>query len=171
MAHQRDGLAGVLASEAADDIQHPVAHRLDGFIAREQPAPCLVDEPERPAQRDLPVRQALQVAAELSFAEVGVGLQDRSRRHLLADDARGLRSTRERAVDDAIDSMLTELVADRSRLDAPQRAEAEAVEVPVEDPAGVLDVRVADEEELAQLRYAPTEVRLVPEERPASSAW
>jgi hypothetical protein len=74
-------------------------------------------------------------------------------------------------VHDAIDSFRTELVADGGGLRAAERAEAEAVEVPIEDPAGVFDFRVADEKELAQLRYAPTEVRLVPEERPASSAW
>jgi len=171
MAHERNVLVRVLARKAMDNTQHPVPHRLDGFVAREQPSLGLMDEPERPPQRDLPVRQALQVPAEFGFAKVGVGLEDRLTSHLRADDPRGLCSAREWAVHDAIDSSRTELVADRGRLRASQRAEAESVQMPVKDPARVLDVRVADEEEVAQLRYAPTEVRLVPEERPASSAW
>jgi len=55
-------------------------------------------------------------------------------------------------VHDAIEPGRTELVADGRRLGSSQRAEVEAVEVAVKDPAGVLDVRVADEEELAQRR-------------------
>jgi hypothetical protein len=89
---------------------------------------------------------------------------------MLGDDARGLGRARERAVNDALEAYGAQLFTERLGLRPSQRAEVKAVEVPIQDVVRVLDVRVPDEIEPGQLRYAPTVVRFVPAERPESRA-
>ena len=89
---------------------------------------------------------------------------------MLGNDAGGLCRTRQRAVDDPREPSAPQLFTERLRLRPSQRAEVEPIEVAVQNVVGVLDVRVPDEIEPGQLRYAPTVVRFVPAERPESRA-
>jgi hypothetical protein len=129
-----------------------------------------VHQPERPPDRDLPVGDALQVAAELGLDQLTVGLERRWVRLVLGDDARRLRRPRQRAVDDPREPGVAQLFTERCRLRPSQRAELEAVEMAVQDVVRVLDVGVPDQIDAGQLRYAPTVVRFVPAERPESRA-
>jgi hypothetical protein len=89
---------------------------------------------------------------------------------MLGDDSRGLGSARQRAVDDAYETGVAQLFTERVGLRPAQRAEVKPLEVAVQDVVRILDVRVPDEEDAGQLRYAPTVVRFVPAERPESRA-
>jgi len=90
-----------------------------------------VHEPEWPPQRDLPVRQALQVAAEVGLAQGGLGLELGGRLEVLVDDPRGLDRARERAVNDAVDALAAQRLPDRGCLRATQGAELKARQVAV----------------------------------------
>jgi hypothetical protein len=59
-----------------------------------------VHQPERPPDGDLPVRYALQVAAELGLDQLRVGLEWGWLRLVLGDDARRLGRASQRTVDD-----------------------------------------------------------------------
>jgi hypothetical protein len=101
---------------------------------------------------------------------VWVGFEWRWLRLVLGDDARGLDRAGQRAVNDAREGGAVQLFTERLGLRPSRRAEVEAVEMPVQDVVRVLDVRVADQIDAGQLRYAPTVVRFVPAERPESRA-
>ncbi len=100
--------------QTRDDTQNSTTHDLDCFIAWQQAAPGLVDDPERTADGDLPVGHALQVAAELGFAKLAVGLERRRRRQLARDDLRGFDGAGKRAVDNPCDAGRPQPFAERS---------------------------------------------------------
>jgi hypothetical protein len=107
------------AREPANHLEHSPAELIDRLIAGQQPALCLVHEPEGPAHRDLPVGQALEVAAELCLAQVRVGLELGRVRKTLVDQTGRLDGSRERAVDDAPDLDRAQGVSDGRRLRPP----------------------------------------------------
>src|SRR2546422_3659448 len=83
VADERDGRAWTLPSDSSDDTQHALAHRLDGLVAGQEPTLRLVHEPQRTPDRDLPVRNPLQVAREPGLTKLGVRLERRARRQLV----------------------------------------------------------------------------------------
>jgi hypothetical protein len=140
----------MLARHPSNDAQHALGHHLDRLVAGQQAAPHLVHGPERTPHRDLPERDALQVAAELGLAQVRVGLERGRGRELAGDDARRLGRARQRAVDDAAQARRLQTVTDGRRLGATQRAQVKAVEMAVEDPVRVLDLGVTDQVKASQ---------------------
>jgi hypothetical protein len=63
---------------------------------------------------------------------------------MFGDDPRGLDGSEQRAVHDAGQASALQLFAERLSLRPPQRAQAKAVEVPIEDVVRVFDLRVPD---------------------------
>jgi len=57
-------------------------------------------------------------------------------------------------VDEAADARRAQPLAQRRRLRAPERAELEAVEMPIKHVVRILHIRVSDQEEPAQVRCA-----------------
>src|SRR5204863_2261935 len=100
--------------------------------------------------RNLPVGHSLQVTRKIRLAKVKVGLQDRRRRQRLADDLSCLFCPFQRAVDDAPHGGGPQGLANGRRLRAPKSAETEAWEVPIQQPLGGFDIRVAVEIEPLQ---------------------
>src|SRR5437773_1235182 len=145
VANHGSGLARVLARQPPRHVEHAAAEHVIRLVARDDPAPRLVHEPQRPAHGNLPERHALQVAAEVRFAELRVDLDHRRLAQSRVDDARGLGRAIEGAVDDAADARVAQPVAERLGLRAAQRAEVKAGQVPVKDSVRVLDVGVPDD--------------------------
>ena len=102
-------------------------------------------EPERTPDGDLPERNPLQVARELGLTKLGVRLQRRARRQLVGDDPRGLQGPVERAVHDVSQPCVSKLRSHRGGLRPAKRAEVKAVEMAVEHPVRVFDLRVPDQ--------------------------
>src|SRR2546427_10890977 len=101
MADQERNLVRVLAGNAVDDVQHPPAQRLNGFVAGEASAAELVHEEAGPPHRDLPPRHPLQIAAEVSFAQLRLWDQRHRRRELRVDDLSRFAGTVERTMHDS----------------------------------------------------------------------
>src|ERR1700730_8428988 len=184
MADNRRRLTRVLASNAPHDVEDASTELVDGLVARKESPLRLVHEPERPEERNFPVRQALQVPTELGLAQLRLGFENRRRVQPAVDQIGSFDSARKRAVHDALDVRGSQAVTKRFCLGAAQGAQLETVEVTVKQLERVLDVGMPDQVDARtshevldarsvgfQARKAPTEVRLVPAERPASRAW
>jgi hypothetical protein len=138
----------MLTGLAADGVEHAPSHRRDRFVPRHDAPARLVHEPERAAHGDLPVGNSLQIATEFRLAQLRVALEQRRRLQLLVDQAGRLERSGQRAVHDARDARRAQRLSERRGLGAAERAELEPVQVAVQDVTWILDVRMADQEEL-----------------------
>src|SRR5207237_3220537 len=126
MADQQRYLVRVLAGDTMDHIEHPPAERLDRFVAGQASSSQLVHEESGPPHRHLPAAHALQVTAELGFAQFGLRNQGHRRRQLPVDDLGSLARAVERTVHDAPYAALSQCLSDGGRLGSPMLAEKEA---------------------------------------------
>src|SRR6202158_2056966 len=131
VAHDRHCFAGVLARQPPSHVQYASAHPVDRLVTWHQPSLCLVHKPEGPEQRHLPVRQALEIAAELRFSPLRFALENRRRRQPLVDGLTSPDTWSQCTVDDPADVLATQPFTDRRGLYATQGAELKAVEVTV----------------------------------------
>jgi len=91
------------------------------------------------------VREALEITAELGFTQLGIGFEDRGRSESGVDQLGRLVRSGEGTVHDPLEAGCPQPIAYGERLRAPEGAELEAVQMPIQQPARVFDVGVADQ--------------------------
>src|SRR5262249_58878007 len=106
VADQGGRLSRVPCRHSLHHVDDATAQPLDRLVTREQTAARLVHYPERPANRDLPVGDALQVAAELGLTKLWLGNQPHRRGQRLTQPPRPLTATPPRPANDALDPAL-----------------------------------------------------------------
>ncbi len=131
MAHDGHRFARVFARHSPDDVEDTPSHAINRLVAGDQAALGFVHEPERASQRDVPVRQPLEVAAELSLTQLRIGFEDRGRIEPRVDQLGRFDRAGQRAVHDAPHVLRSQPVPHRQSLRAAEGAQLEAVEMPV----------------------------------------
>ncbi len=146
VTHAQRCLTGMISGEPQHDVADAAAELFDRFIARHRTAPDLVQEPPWSANGNLPVGNALQVAADVGLAQLWLGNEWHGRWKLGVDDLGSFPGAIQWAVHDPPNAGVAQRSADGGGLRPTQRAEVEAGQMTVEDPVRVLDIGMAHQE-------------------------
>src|SRR2546421_11381878 len=104
MTDAQGNLAGVFAGDAKDNAPDAVTQLLDRLVALEHAAAELVENPFRASNRNLPVGDPLEVAADRRLDECRLRDERNRRGQLGVDELGGFTGAFQRAVQDAWDA-------------------------------------------------------------------
>lgn len=146
VADAKRRFAGMIAGESQHDVTDAAAELLDRFIARHRPTPDFVQEPFRAAKGNLPVRNALQVAADVRLTQRRLWDERHRIGKLRVDDFSGFSGAIQRTVHDAPEAAAAKGSAGGRRLGAAECAEVEAGQMAIENPMRILDIGMTHQE-------------------------